>query len=82
MALFLSEQQLEDRQEKMFLQAVNEAYFGRTPGINSLFNAYCDWREPLVSKTKYFKATPKNIYNKEMDFFIKKVCKHFGFKSF
>ena len=40
MALFLSEQQLEDRQEKIFLQAVNEAYFGRTPGINSLFNAY------------------------------------------
>ena len=82
MALFLSEQQLEDRQEKMFLQAVNEVYFGRTPGINSLFNAYCDWREPLVSKTKYFTATPKNIYNKEMDFFIKKVCKQFGFKSF
>ena len=82
MALFLSEQQLEDRQEKMFLQAVNEVYFGRTPGINSLFNAYCDWRETLVSKTKYFTATSKNIYNKEMDFFIKKVCKQFGFKSF
>lgn len=82
MALFLSEQQLEDRQEKMFLQAVNEVYFGRTPGINSLFNAYCDWREPLVSKTKYFTATPKNMYNKEMEFFRKKVCEQFGFKSF
>lgn len=82
MAVFLSEQQLEDRQEKMFLQAINEVYFGHTPGINSLFNAYCDWREPLVSDSKYFTVSGRNIYSKEMKFFIDKVCKQFGFKSF
>ena len=82
MALFASDSCLESYQDKKFIQAINEVYFGRTPGINSLFNAYCDWREPLVSKSKYFTASSKNIYNKEMKFFLDKVCKQFGFKSF
>lgn len=80
MAIYLSEQALEDRHDKQ-LQAVNEVYFGRTPGINALFNAYCDWREPLISNTKYFTAGSKAVYNKDLGKFVDLACKQFGFKS-
>lgn len=74
MALFASDSCLESYQDKKFIQAINEVYFGRTPGINSLFNAYCDWREPLVSNIKYYTGTTKKIYNKDMWNFQNLVC--------
>ena len=82
MALFASDSCLESYQDKKFIQAINEVYFGRTPGINSLFNAYCDWREPLISNTKYYTGTSKKIYNRDMWNFQDLVCKQFGFKTF
>ena len=31
---------LEQKSDKAFIQAINEVYFGRTAGINRVFNAY------------------------------------------
>jgi len=73
---------LEQKSDQAFIQAVNEVYFGRTASINSLFNAYCDWREPFISSTKYYTGEYKNVYNKDMQVFRDMVCKQFGFKTF
>jgi len=73
---------VEQKQQDNFMQVLNEVYFGRTASINSLFNTYCDWREPFISSTKYYTGGYKNVYNKDMQVFRDMVCKQFGFKSF
>ena len=82
MGIYADRALLEQKSDQAFIQAINEVYFGRTAGINRVFNAYCDWREPFISKTKYFNATYKNMYNKDMEVFRNEVCKQFGFKTF
>ena len=82
MGIYADRLLLEQKQDQAFLQAINEVYFGHTSGIDALFNLYCDWREPLVSKTKYYTGTLKNIYNKDMQVFRENTCKQFGFRSF
>ena len=82
MGIYADRLLIEQKQDQAFIQAINEVYFGRTPSINSLFNAYCDWREPFISSTKYLTASMKNFYNKDLQFFIDKTCKQFGLQSF
>ena len=64
------------------LQSLNEVYFGRTPGINAVFNAYCDWRHDFIAKPIIGGATLKNVYNDKLKTFEALVCKQFGLKSF
>lgn len=82
MSIFCNEHSIESYQDRQLQQAINEAYFGRNPGITKVYNAYCDWREPLISKSKYFTATIKNVYNEDMKYFRKCVCEQFGFETF
>lgn len=82
MSIFCNEHSIESYQNRQLQQAINEAYFGRNPGITKVYNAYCDWREPLISKSKYFTATTKNVYNEDMKYFRKCVCEQFGFETF
>jgi len=82
MGLYADKALIEQKQHENFLQVLNEVYFGRGPQINALFNAYCDWREPFISKTKYYTGGFKNVYNKDMQVFREMVCKQFGFKTF
>jgi hypothetical protein len=74
---------LEQKQEQQFIQAINEVYFGRTPSINNLFNAYCDWREPFLTVSPKVWANPLgNYYNKQHKLFEELTCKQFGFNTF
>lgn len=82
MSIFCNEHSIESYQNRQLQQAINEAYFGRNAGITKVYNAYCDWREPLISKSKYFTATIKNVYNEDMKYFRKCVCEQFGFETF
>lgn len=83
MGIYADKLLIEQKQQENFMQVLNEVYFGRTPSINSLFNIYCDWREPFISKTKHFTATTKNFYNNnEYKIFQESVCKQFGFETF
>ena len=83
MGIYADRLLIEQKQDQAFLQAINEVYFGRGPQINSLFNAYCDWREPFISNSKYYNSSLfKNVYNKNMDIVRELVCKQFGFKTF
>lgn len=82
MSIFCNEHSIESYQDRQLQQAINEAYFGRNAGITKVYNAYCDWREPLISKSKYFTATIKNVYNEDMKYFRKCVCEQFGFETF
>lgn len=83
MGIYADRLLLEQKQDQAFIQAINEVYFGRTPSINRVFNAFCDWREPFISNTKYYTTTTfKNMYNKDMEVFRNEVCRQFGFKSF
>ena len=78
MGIYADKALLEQKQ----IQALNEVYFGRTASINALFNAYCDWREPFVSNTKYLTSTLKNFYNKDIQIFIDMTQNQFGLKTF
>ena len=82
MGLYADKLMLEQKQESNFLQAINEAYFGRTPSINSLYNAFCDWREPFISTTKHFTYTSTNFYNEQHKKFCEMVKKQFNFHTF
>lgn len=82
MGIYADKLLIEQKQQDNFMQVLNEVYFGRTASINALFNAYCDWREPFISSTKYYTGEYKNVYNKDMQTFRDMVCKQFGFKTF
>lgn len=82
MGIYADRLLLEQKQDQSFLQAINEVYFGRTPSINSLFNAYCDWREPFVARSKHWTMPRKNFYNEEHRIFEDMTCKQFGFNTF
>jgi Zn-dependent protease with chaperone function len=82
MGIYADKLLIEQKQQENFMQVLNEVYFGRGPKINALFNAYCDWREPFISSTKYYTGEYKNVYNKDMQVFRDMVCKQFGFKTF
>lgn len=81
MALYADKAYIEQKEYESNLAVINEAYFGRM-AINELYNAYADWREPLVSKNKYCNMPDKLIYNDNMIRFRNLVCKQFGFDSF
>lgn len=85
MALFLSEQALEDRYKNNFIQAVNEAYFGRTPGITRCFDAFCDFREKYLTRGKLNMNIIGNLsadHDKDLHRFVSEVERQFGFESF
>jgi hypothetical protein len=83
LGLYADKIMLEQKQEQQFIQAIDEVYFGRTPSINNLFNAYCDWREPLLTPLpKLWSNSFNNWYNKQHEYFEDMVCKQFGFNTF
>lgn len=82
MSLYADRALLEAKKVQNFQTAINEAYFGRM-AINNLYNAYCDWREPLVTSSKYWTLPiAKDVYNDNMKRFREAVCKQFGFRTF
>ena len=48
MGIYSGEDAIACLEAKQFRQVVNEAYFGRTPGINRCFNAFCDFRHKYL----------------------------------
>ena len=83
MALFLSEQALEDREQKIFVQAINEVYFGRTPGITRCFNAFCDFRSKYVGRGPINSIRHIDIdHDKDLKLFCKEMEREFGLDSF
>lgn len=83
MALYADKAYIEQKEYESNLAVINEAYFGRM-AINELYNAYADWREPLIAKSKYWNtpAIDKLIYNDDMKRLRNLTCKQFGFESF
>lgn len=81
MALFLSEQNLEQQQEKNFVQAINEAYFGRTPGIMRCFSAFCDFRDKYRNSRIIGKGNIHAQNDKLLKVFRHEIEREFGFYS-
>lgn len=83
MSIFCDENQLEDRKEKLFIQTLNEAYFGQTPGITRCYDAFCEFRRKYKS-TKLFRGV-SNIdmdHDKDLHRFCNEMERQFGFSSF
>lgn len=83
MSIFCDENQLEDRKEKLFIQTLNEAYFGQTPGITRCYNAFCEFRRKYKS-TKLLRGV-SNIdmdHDKDLHRFCNEMERQFGFSSF
>jgi hypothetical protein len=76
-------QEVEQQNNKAFIQSINEVYFGRTPGINRVFNAFCDFRDKYVDES-YFRGV-KNLnvdHDKDLKIFCEECERQFGFESF
>ena len=83
MGIYSGEDAIAYLEAKQFRQAINEAYFGRTPGINRCFNAFCDFRHKYVDSS--FLRGIKNIdadHDKDLRLFISEMERQFGFESF
>lgn len=86
MGIFLTEEALETKQ----LQVMNEAYFGRTPGITRCFNAFCDFRDKYVEGVDVnglasFVNSVKHINirtDKNLNRWAEEMERQFGFFSF
>lgn len=81
MSIFASEQALDSYQDKQMLQVVNEAYFGRTPGINKVYNAFCDWRDKYKNNRIIGKGNVCAMNDKLLRYFRKTVEEQFGFST-
>lgn len=87
MALFVDEQVIEERENKQFIQMINEAYFGRTPGITRCFNAFCDFRNKYLRSNKVGQTIVSitNLtadHDKDLHRFCNEMERQFGFDSF
>ena len=83
MALFASDSCLESYQDKKFIQAINEAYFGRTPGITRCFNAFCDFRSKYVGRGFINAIRHIDIdHDKDLKIFCQEMEREFGLDSF
>lgn len=87
MSIFVNEQALDNYENKVFMQAINEAYFGRTPGITKCFNAFCDFRHKYLSTSKInnsFRAITNLTadHDKDLHRFCNEMERQFGFDSF
>lgn len=85
MPMFADKTILEAREEKNFIQAINEAYFGRTPGITRVYNAFCDFRNKYVSSNPLRGIDIKNVNaqsDKDLQRFVSEAERQFGFESF
>ena len=83
MALFASDSCLESYQDKKFIQAINEVYFGRTPGITRCFNAFCDFRSKYVGRGFINAIRHIDIdHDKDLKIFCKEMEREFGLDSF
>lgn len=81
MSIFASEQALDSYQDKQMFQVVNEAYFGRTPGINKVYNAFCDWRDKYKNNRIIGKGNVSAMNDKLLRYFRKTVEEQFGFST-
>lgn len=81
MGLYADKTLIEQKQHENFLQVVNEVYFGRTAGINRVFNTYCDWREKYVNSIIIGKGNINAQSDPLLKVFCREVEKEFGFYS-
>lgn len=87
MGIFADDAVLESYKNKQFLQVVNEAYFGRTPGITRCFNAFCDFRRKYVTSSAIGNAM-RGIrhldadHDKDLHRFCREMERQFGLDSF
>ena len=82
MALYCSEECLEDYEEQLLEQQIlNETYFGRTPGIMKCFDAFCDYRHKYVNNN-ILKSRLGAQTDPDLERFCVEMEREFGFDSF
>jgi hypothetical protein len=82
LGIYANRQVIEEKANQAFIQALNETYFGRTPGITRCYNAFCDFRDKYASAS--FLRGIKNIdcdHDKDLRRFVFEMERQFGFDS-
>lgn len=72
---------LEQKQDTIFRQVLNETYFGRTPGINRVFNAFCDFRDKYKNNRLIGKSDMSAQSDPLLKTFVREIEREFGFYS-
>ena len=64
------------------IEALNEVYFGQTPGITKVFDAFCKFRDKYVTNRKFFMFDIDADHDPDLADFIKEVEREFNIYSF
>lgn len=83
MGIYADRQVIKEKANQAFIQALNETYFGRTPGITRCYNAFCDFRQKYTSES--FIRGIRHIdcdHDKDLLNFCREMERQFGFESF
>lgn len=83
MSIFCNEAAVEAYKDKQLLRIVNEAYFGRTPGITRCFDAFCDFRNEYVGHGVINAMRHIDIdHDKNLKVFCREMEREFGLDTF
>ena len=64
------------------IEALNEVYFGQTPGITKVFDAFCKFRDKYVTNRKFFSFDIDADHDPDLADFIKEIEREFNIYSF
>ena len=68
--------------QNLEIEALNEVYFGQTPGITKVFDAFCKFRDKYVTNRKFFSFDIDADHDPDLADFIKEVEREFNIYSF
>ena len=68
--------------QNLEIEALNEVYFGQTPGITKVFDAFCKFRDKYVTNRKFFMFDIDADHDPDLADFIKEVEREFNIYSF
>ena len=63
-------------------EAINEVYFGQTPGIMRCFDAFCAWRQKYVTDNKFFMLSNGAETDPLLFKFEREIEREFNIESF
>ena len=61
---------------------INEVYFGQTPGITRVFEAFCKFRDKYVNSRKSFTGNIDSLHDPDLGVFISEMEREFGIYSY
>lgn len=82
MSLYCNKEYLDRVKNNNFIRAVNEVYFGETPGILRCFETFCEFRNKYITNKAIFTGNMDADHDKDLGRFINEIEREFGLHSY